>query len=238
MPAMGGPFFPHHPTPFLELLVGTYALNSFQLNLLTTVQITAGFIKEIESNTHTHLNELSYYIIIIIIIINPYKKAFTPSPINHAKHLPPKIYPQQGSCVFQIRLALVCQQSPKRGRKWEPATRLLQSHLVSSPSIPQHHGRIHFEEAKSTGKLMVIDFSATWCDLADSLEPVINEFAEKYTDVEFVKIDVDELSDVAQEFGVQGMPTFLLIKRGTEVDKVVGAKKEELQKKIQAHRKN
>ena len=34
------------------------------------------------------------------------------------------------------------------------------------------------------------------------------------------------------------MPTFLLIKRGTEVDKVVGAKKEELQKKIEAHRKN
>ncbi|KAL6350550.1 hypothetical protein AAG906_019197 [Vitis piasezkii] len=98
--------------------------------------------------------------------------------------------------------------------------------------------KIHFEEAKSTGKLMVIDFSATWCGPCRFMEPVINEFAEKYTEVEFVKIDVDELSDVAQEFGVQAMPTFLLIKRGTEVDKVVGAKKEELQKKIEAHRKN
>lgn len=150
MASYGRTLFPSSPHTFLELLVGTYALNSFQLNLLTTVQITAGFIKEIESNTHTHLNELSYYIIIIIIIIiNPYKKAFTPSPINHAKHLPPKIYPQQGSCVFQIRLALVCQQSPKRGRKWEPATRLLQSHLVSSPSIPQHHGRYILKKPKA-----------------------------------------------------------------------------------------
>ena len=42
---------------------------------------------------------------------------------------------------------------------------------------------------------------------------------------------------MAQEFGVQAMPTFLLIKRGTEVDKVVGANKEELQKKIETHRK-
>lgn len=32
------------------------------------------------------------------------------------------------------------------------------------------------------------------------------------------------------------MPTFILIKRGKEVDKVVGAKKEDLQKKIDKHR--
>lgn len=44
------------------------------------------------------------------------------------------------------------------------------------------------------------------------------------------------LQDVAQEFGVQAMPTFILIKRGKEVDKVVGAKKEDLQKKIEKHR--
>ena len=42
---------------------------------------------------------------------------------------------------------------------------------------------------------------------------------------------------MAQEFKVQGMPTFILIKRGKEVDKVVGARKEELQKLIEKHRK-
>lgn len=40
---------------------------------------------------------------------------------------------------------------------------------------------------------MVIDFTATWCVPCRSMEPVINEFAAKYTDVEFMKIDVDEL---------------------------------------------
>ena len=103
------------------------------------------------------------------------------------------------------------------------------------------------------------------------MEPAIKEFAAKYTDVEFIKIDVDELmvwfhfpfstifflavklnninkyvlvykmngkkkQDVAQEFGVQAMSAFLLIKKGQEVDKVVGAKKEDLQKKIEKHR--
>lgn len=42
--------------------------------------------------------------------------------------------------------------------------------------------------------------------------------------------------DVAQEFGVLTMPTFILMKRGKEVDKVVGAKKEDLRKKIDKHR--
>lgn len=41
---------------------------------------------------------------------------------------------------------------------------------------------------------------------------------------------------MAQEFGVQAMPTFVLIKRGKEIDKVVGAKKEDLKKKIEKHR--
>ena len=41
---------------------------------------------------------------------------------------------------------------------------------------------------------------------------------------------------MAQEFGVQAMPTFLLLKQGMELERVVGAKKDELEKKIQIHR--
>ncbi|CAK9172218.1 unnamed protein product [Ilex paraguariensis] len=94
----------------------------------------------------------------------------------------------------------------------------------------------HFEASKQTGKLMVIDFTASWCGPCKYMEPAINEFAAKYTDVEFIKIDVDELADVAREFEVEAMPTFILVKKGKQVDKVVGANKEELQKKIEKHR--
>ncbi|XP_075496721.1 thioredoxin H2-like [Primulina tabacum] len=96
--------------------------------------------------------------------------------------------------------------------------------------------KTHFESAKQTSKLMVVDFTASWCGPCRYIEPAINEFAVKYTDVDFIKIDVDELFDVAQDFGVQVMPTFLLMKRGKIVDKVVGAKKDDLQKKIDKHR--
>ncbi|WMV28526.1 hypothetical protein MTR67_021911 [Solanum verrucosum] len=68
------------------------------------------------------------------------------------------------------------------------------------------------------------------------MEPVLTDFAAKYTDVEFVKIDVDELDDVAQEYGVQSMPTFVLIRKGKVVDKIVGADKDGLKKKIEKHK--
>lgn len=41
---------------------------------------------------------------------------------------------------------------------------------------------------------------------------------------------------MAQEFQVQAMPTFVLVKNGKEVDRVVGAKKDELEKKIEKHK--
>ncbi|OMO77401.1 Thioredoxin [Corchorus olitorius] len=83
---------------------------------------------------------------------------------------------------------------------------------------------------------MVIDFSASWCGPCKFMEPALHDMAERFTEVEFVKIDVDELPDVAQEFGVQAMPTFVLLKRGKEVDRVVGAQKNELEKKVQKHK--
>ncbi|GAB2214122.1 hypothetical protein Droror1_Dr00018460 [Drosera rotundifolia] len=96
--------------------------------------------------------------------------------------------------------------------------------------------RAYFESSKQTNKLIVLDFTATWCGPCRYMDPTITEFADKYTDVDFVKIDVDELMDVAREFGVQVMPTFLLMKNGREVDKVVGAKKKDLRCKIERHR--
>ncbi|XP_051144589.1 thioredoxin H2-like [Andrographis paniculata] len=96
--------------------------------------------------------------------------------------------------------------------------------------------KAYFEASKQTSKLIVINFTASWCGPCKYMYPALDEFAEVYKDVDFIKIDVDEFEDVAQEFQVQALPSFVLIKKGKKVNHVVGAKKEELRKKIENHR--
>jgi len=94
----------------------------------------------------------------------------------------------------------------------------------------------HFNETKKIAKLMVVDFSASWCGNCKTMEPIFNAMPAKFTGVEFIKIDFDKFKDVAKEYGVQGVPTFVLLKQGKEVDRVVGANKDELEKKVKKHR--
>ncbi|CAH8277586.1 unnamed protein product [Arabidopsis lyrata] len=92
--------------------------------------------------------------------------------------------------------------------------------------------QLHFNEIKESNKLLVVDFSASWCGPCRMIEPAIHAMANKFSDVDFVKLDVDELPDVAKEFNVTAMPTFVLVKRGKEIERIIGAKKDELEKKV------
>ncbi|XP_057543233.1 thioredoxin H2-like [Amaranthus tricolor] len=96
--------------------------------------------------------------------------------------------------------------------------------------------REYFQASKHSNNLVVIYFTAAWCGPCRYMEPTIKELAAKYADVDLVKIDVDELFNVSREFGVQTMPTFILMKNGNQINKVVGAKKEDLQRKVEKHR--
>ncbi|KAH9606847.1 hypothetical protein KSS87_020255 [Heliosperma pusillum] len=92
-----------------------------------------------------------------------------------------------------------------------------------------------FESSKKSDKLVVVDFHASWCGPCQYMEPVFRAFSLKYGVADFVKIDVDELSEVASEFKVDAMPTFVLLKKGQEIDRLVGANKNELKEKIVKH---
>ncbi|KAF9677937.1 hypothetical protein SADUNF_Sadunf08G0159900 [Salix dunnii] len=96
--------------------------------------------------------------------------------------------------------------------------------------------RSYFEASKQNSKLLVIEFTATWCGPCRHMEQTMKDFAAKYTDVVFIRIDVDELQLVAQQFNVMVMPAFSLVKKGKIVDEVAGVKKNELENKIEKHR--
>ncbi|KEH36212.1 putative monodehydroascorbate reductase (NADH) [Medicago truncatula] len=93
----------------------------------------------------------------------------------------------------------------------------------------------HLEKGNGSKKLIVVDFTASWCGPCRFIAPILAEIAKKLPNVTFLKVDVDELKTVAEEWAVDAMPTFLFLKEGKLVDKVVGAQKEQLQAAITKH---
>ncbi|CAL0331890.1 unnamed protein product [Lupinus luteus] len=91
------------------------------------------------------------------------------------------------------------------------------------------------QRGNESKKIIVVDFTASWCGPCRFIAPFLAELAKKFTDVIFLKVDVDELKSVAQDWAVEAMPTFVFIKEGTIVGKVVGAKKDELQQTLEKH---
>ncbi|MGC1134559.1 MAG: thioredoxin family protein [Nitrososphaeraceae archaeon] len=82
-------------------------------------------------------------------------------------------------------------------------------------------------------KLIAADFWAPWCPYCMRLKPVFESTASKYSDIEFVKINVDEQEGLASRYGVQGIPVIKFFCEGKEVGEIVGyVPQQELDKKI------
>ncbi|KAI4355979.1 hypothetical protein L6164_000033 [Bauhinia variegata] len=89
-------------------------------------------------------------------------------------------------------------------------------------------------EAKRDGRIVIANFSATWCGPCKMVAPFFCELSEKYPSLMFLVVDVDELTDFSTSWEIKATPTFFFLKNGEQIDKLVGANKPELQKKIVA----
>uniref|UniRef100_A0ACD5TF25 Uncharacterized protein n=1 Tax=Avena sativa TaxID=4498 RepID=A0ACD5TF25_AVESA len=94
---------------------------------------------------------------------------------------------------------------------------------------------IQIEEANAAKRLVVIDFTASWCPPCRIMAPIFADLAKKFPQAVFLKVDVDELKPIAEQFSVEAMPTFLFMKEGDVKDRVVGAAKDELSAKLGLH---
>ena len=77
-----------------------------------------------------------------------------------------------------------------------------------------HFTKDGFDKALSQGKLMMVDFWASWCGPCRMLGPVIEQLDNQYPDVVVGKVNVDDEQELAMRYGVMSIPTVIFFKDG------------------------
>lgn len=70
---------------------------------------------------------------------------------------------------------------------------------------------------------VVVDFWAVWCGPCKVMGPIIEELATEMPEVSYAKVNVDDNSELAMRFNILSIPTFVVMKGGSEVGRFSGA---------------
>lgn len=90
------------------------------------------------------------------------------------------------------------------------------------------------KEVLNETRPVLLDFYADWCGPCRMVGPVVAKLAEEHPEIKVGKINVEEAKELAGEFNVMSIPTFVVMKNGEVVGTSVGAKsKEQLLKLVQ-----
>lgn len=94
--------------------------------------------------------------------------------------------------------------------------------MVIKMAVIKLTGTTFKEEVMNSDKPVLIDFWATWCGPCRMLSPIVDEIAEETDSVKVCKVNVDEEAQLASMFGIEVIPTLIVIKDGKTVNKSVG----------------
>jgi thioredoxin len=123
--------------------------------------------------------------------------------------------------------SLACEISGVESYQFFPAgflwlTGLLLNIGSLGSGMPEELDPSTMEEAENSGETWVVDFWASWCGPCQKMEPIYEEVSEEIEDVNFGKVNMEEHSSLATKYGVQALPTILIIRDGDIVAKNEG----------------
>ena len=81
----------------------------------------------------------------------------------------------------------------------------------------------NFSEVLNQEKTVLLDFYASWCGPCRMLSPVVDKIAKENPQYLVGKINVDEETDLAMQFGVTSIPALFVLKNGKVVNQSLGA---------------
>ncbi len=79
------------------------------------------------------------------------------------------------------------------------------------------------EVVLQSDKLVLVDFWAEWCGPCKMIAPIIEELSKEREEAFFVKVNVDQSTETATNYGIMSIPTIAIFKNGEIVDTIVGA---------------
>lgn len=82
-------------------------------------------------------------------------------------------------------------------------------------------------EVLNSDRPVLLDFWAPWCGPCRMVMPIVEEIAEERPDIKVGKVNVDEQSELAAQFGIMSIPTLVVIKDGKIINQSMGAKPKE-----------
>jgi thioredoxin 1 len=77
--------------------------------------------------------------------------------------------------------------------------------------------------------------TASWCGPCKSVTPFVEKFATNTPNLDFIKIDIDEFPDVAEELEVASVPTFIMFKDKEVVGRIVGASSVKIEELVKSN---
>lgn len=92
------------------------------------------------------------------------------------------------------------------------------------------------EEVLRSKEPVFVDFWAPWCGPCQIMGPLVDELSKEFEgkDIKIGKCNVDENGDIAMQYNIMSIPSFLVFKDGQVVDQVVGGvQKEKLKEMIE-----
>ena len=120
----------------------------------------------------------------------------------------------------------------------QPVCGRCKNSLPNAFSIPVIITDANFNDVVSKSKLPVLlDLWAAWCGPCRQIAPIIDGLAKELAGKVIVgKLNVDENKFTASRFGVQSIPTLLILKNGNEADRIVGVEsRESILRRLQSY---